>query len=372
MAYNQQQRPGPVGRTAENLATREEARHGTNAAGQPNSMLGKAAERFEGRGAGTAGAGYGTGAGNHGTAHEGQYGNGRPGFQDEQLAGQRMQHGVTGVQGIRSETTGQSEAFCPNPNTPGLAKEFETRVQVIEKVPEMKTVTKTDYVKRMDERTETVLVPKTRVVMEEKERVDMVPHVREVPKTRTEVRHRVVEEEVQVPYTVKEVVNVPVTRKETVPRVVTQQVEQTVTVPVVKEVPVTRQVEVPTGKYCEAPINNYAHAGKGLATGLHGEKLNTGHTGILNKEVGANRSTATGTGLTGSHTTGTGLAGSHTTGTGLTGNHTPGSGLTGKHTTGSGLPGHSTAAGTTADAHPKKKSLLQKIEDKIMPGHSSH
>jgi hypothetical protein len=77
--------------------------------------------------------------------------------------------------------------------SPFQAKEFETRVQVIEKVPEMKTVTKTDYVKRMDERTETVLVPKTRVVMEEKERVDMVPHVREVSKTRTEVRHRWVE-----------------------------------------------------------------------------------------------------------------------------------------------------------------------------------
>lgn len=69
-------------------------------------------------------------------------------------------------------------------------KEFETRVQVIEKVPEMKTVTKTDFVKRLDERQETVLVPKTKVVMEEVERVDMVPHVKEIEKTRTETRHR--------------------------------------------------------------------------------------------------------------------------------------------------------------------------------------
>jgi hypothetical protein len=115
-------------------------------------------------------------------------------------------------------------------------------------------------------------------------------------------------------------------------------------------------------RYCEAPINNYAHAGKGLPTGLHGEKLSTDHTGILNKPVGPSRSTATGTGLTGSHTTGAGLTGTHTTGTGLTGTHT----------TGTGLTGHSPTAGTTAAAHPKKKSLLQKIEDKIMPGHSSH
>jgi hypothetical protein len=122
MAFNQQQRTGTVGRTAENLATREEAMHGTNAAGQPNSVLGKAAERFEGRGSGT-GAGYGTGAGNLETGvgtRDSQYGTDRAGFQDEQLAGQRMQHGVTGVQGIRSETTGQSDSFCPNPNTPGL------------------------------------------------------------------------------------------------------------------------------------------------------------------------------------------------------------------------------------------------------------
>jgi hypothetical protein len=407
MAFNQ--RTGTAGRVADNVAAHEEAKHGTNAAGQPNSLLGKAADRAENRGTAGAGTGFGTGAGHLGTgtgtrgvgtgvgtgaghlgvgARDSQYGTGA-GLRDEQLTGAQRQHGVTGVEGIRTETTGQSEAFCPNPNTPGLAKEFETRVQVIEKVPEMKTVTKTDYVKRLDERTETVLVPKTKVVMEEKERVDMVPHVREVPKTRTEIRHRVVEEEVQVPYTVKEVVNVPVTRKETVPRVVTEQVEQTVTVPVVKEVPVTRKVEVPTGNYCETPINDYTHAGKGLPTGLHGEKLGS-NTGILNKEVGASRSTAlarggsssssgygssddeskthrkAGHGLTGTHTTGTGLTGSHATGTGVTGTHTTGTGLTG-HSTGLGAPGTTTTA-----AHPKKKSLLQKIEDKIMPGHSSH
>jgi hypothetical protein len=162
--------------------------------------------------------------------------------------------------------------------------------------------------------------------------------------------------------------------------------------------------------YCETPVNDYTHAGKGLPTGLHGEKLGS-NTGILNKEVGAGRSTAlarggsssssgysssddeskthrkAGHGLTGTHTgthTGTGLTGSHSTGTGLPGTHTTGTGLTG-HSTGLGAPGtttttgltgHSTGVGapgtTTTATHPKKKSLLQKIEDKIMPGHSSH
>jgi hypothetical protein len=307
---------------------------------------------------------------------------------DEQYDREALQ----GVTGIRSETTGQGPAYCPNPNDSTLPKEFETRVQVIEKVPEMKTVTKTDYVKRLDERTETVLVPKTKVVMEEVERVDMVPHVKEIPKTRTEIRHRVVEEQVQVPYTEKVVVNVPVPRKETVPRVVTEQVETTVTVPVVKEVPVTRKVEVPTGNYCENPVGEFQHAGKGLPTGLHGEKLGH-HPNILNKDLGGHTSTATGAGIgagTGlgagklarggsSSSSGysssddekttkrTGLTGTHTTGTGLTGaHHTTGTGLTGTHTTGTGLTG--THTGTTAAA-PKKKSLLQKIEDKLMPGH---
>jgi hypothetical protein len=135
MAFNQ--RTGTAGRVADNVAAHEEAKHGTNAAGQPNSLLGKAADKVENRGAGAStgygtGAGLGTGAGTRGVgtgvgtgtghlgvgARDSQYGTGA-GFRDEQLTGQRQQ-GVTGVQGIRTETTGQSEAFCPNPNTPGL------------------------------------------------------------------------------------------------------------------------------------------------------------------------------------------------------------------------------------------------------------
>lgn len=343
MAFNQSH-TGLAGK-AENKLEREELKHGVGAGRTGFNETGRTGM---------------TGTGMTGT------GLGARGVRDEQYTERNMQ-GVSGVSGIRTEVTGQSEAFCPNPNTPGLAKEFETRVQVIEKVPEMKTVTKTDYVKQIEERQETVLVPKTKVVMEEKERVDMVPHVREIPKTRTEIRHRVVEEQVEVPYTVKEVVNVPVPRKETVPRVVTEQVEETVTVPVVREVPVQRQVQVPTGNYCEQPINQYEHAGKGLPTGLHGEKLHQDH-GLLNKEVGANRSTPLSRNDSSSSSSGydDGVAttgAGHRTGLG-TSSATTTTGTTG--TTGTGFGSSHTTTGTAA---PHKKSLLQKIEDKLMPGH---
>lgn len=365
-------RTGPnsgIGRAAGNFADREEMKHGTTgtAAGLAGTR-GMTGTGVTGHHTGTGLTGHHTGAAGFVEREELKHGMGAGGrmVRDEQYDREALQ----GVTGIRSETTGQGAAYCPNPNDSTLPKEFETRVQVIEKVPEMKTVTKTDYVKRLDERTETVMVPKTKVVMEEVERVDMVPHVKEVPKTRTETRHRVVEEQVQVPYTEKVVVNVPVPRKETIPRVVTEQVETTVTVPIVKEVPVTRKVEVPTGNYCENPVNEFHHAGKGLPTGLHGEKL--GHHTGLNKDLGAHRSTAVGTGVgtgvlaRGGSSSSSGYSSSddetHKR-TGLTGTHA----TTGMHTTtGTGLAG--THTGTTAAA-PKKKSLLQKIEDKLMPGH---
>lgn len=69
-------------------------------------------------------------------------------------------------------------------------KEFETRVQVIQRYPEMKTVEKTDFVKEIHHEERTILVPKTRVIMDEVERIDRVPVVKKVPKIRIEITHR--------------------------------------------------------------------------------------------------------------------------------------------------------------------------------------
>ena len=80
-----------------------------------------------------------------------------------------------------------------NPNLGGCCrqpKEFETRMQVIQRYPEMKTVEKTDLVKEVRNEERVVTVPKTRVIMDEVERVDRIPVVRQVPKTRIEQVHR--------------------------------------------------------------------------------------------------------------------------------------------------------------------------------------
>jgi hypothetical protein len=69
-------------------------------------------------------------------------------------------------------------------------KEFESRVNIIEKIPEMKTVTQTDHVKKLEEREEMRTVPKTRVVEEQKQVTHNVPEVKEIPRTREETRYR--------------------------------------------------------------------------------------------------------------------------------------------------------------------------------------
>lgn len=71
-------------------------------------------------------------------------------------------------------------------------KEFETRVTVIQRYPEMRTVEKTEYVKEIHHEERIIIVPKTRVIMEEVCHVDRVPVVREVAKTRIETFHRLV------------------------------------------------------------------------------------------------------------------------------------------------------------------------------------
>lgn len=63
-------------------------------------------------------------------------------------------------------------------------------MQVIQRYPEMKTVEKTDFVKEVTYEDRVVVVPKTRVVMDEVERIDIVPVVKQVPKVRIEIVHR--------------------------------------------------------------------------------------------------------------------------------------------------------------------------------------
>lgn len=202
---------------------------------------------------------YPSGMAHRGTDYDAHHGAGMLGRTDEELA--RLQN--------RTVITGESEPYAPNPNIRDLPKEFETRVQVIQRYPEMKTVEKTDFVKEVRNEERVVTVPKTRVVMDEVERVDHVPVVKQVPQTRIEQVHRVVTEDREVTEMVPVVQFEEVPRIEQVPRVVTEQVEERITVPVVVEVPVTRKVEVPTGNYCEAPVETIVNPGHLAPGALH-------------------------------------------------------------------------------------------------------
>ncbi|KAG0619256.1 hypothetical protein M758_4G126300 [Ceratodon purpureus] len=192
----------------------------------------------------------------------------------------------------RTSITHEGEAYCPNPNIRDLPKEFETRVQVIQRYPEMKTVEKTDFVKEVHHEERTIIVPKTRIIHDEVERIDRVPVVRQVPKTRIEIVYRVVEEEREVTDMVPEVDYIDVPRIEMVPRVITEDVEERVTVPVVREVPVTRMVEVPTGNYCEAPVGEFVNPGDfNLLTHKHGHHGGT-LGGLLNRTKSSSSSSS--------------------------------------------------------------------------------
>lgn len=162
---------------------------------------------------------------------------------------------------IKTHITAEGDAYCPNPNLRDLPKEFETRVQVIQRYPEMRTIEKTDFVKEIHHEERVVVVQRTRVIHDDVERIDRVPVVRQVPRTRMEVHYRTVAEEREVVDMVQEVEYIDVPRIEMVPRVITEDVEERVVVPVVREVPVTRMVEVPTGNYCEAPAGSFVNPG---------------------------------------------------------------------------------------------------------------
>lgn len=246
------------------------------------ATMGAEAARMEGKGLGGRAAAAAAAAAdrNHqpgmGPLNDGLHYDGTPLAHDATSVGDRglldhHHHHAGGVLGhteeemarlrTRTHITHEGEAYCPNPNIRDLPKEFETRVQVIQRYPEMKTVEKTDFVKEVHHEERTIMVPRSRIVHDEIERIDRVPVVRQVPKTRIEIVYRVVEEQREVTDMVPEVDYVDVPRIEQVPRVITEDVEERVVVPVVREVPVTRMVEVPTGNYCEAPVGEFVNPG---------------------------------------------------------------------------------------------------------------
>lgn len=191
---------------------------------------------------------------------------------------------------INTHITAEGDAYCPNPNLRDLPKEFETRVQVVQRYPEMKTVEKTDFVKEIHHEERLIIVPRTRVIHDDVERIDRIPVVRQVPRTRMEINYRVVAEEREVVDMVPEVDYMDVPRIEMVPRVITEDIEERVIVPTVREVPVTRMVEVPTGNYCEAPAGQFVTPGDFNL--LHHKPAIGGGGGLLHRTRSVNSSSS--------------------------------------------------------------------------------
>lgn len=137
-----------------------------------------------------------------------------------------------------------------------MPKQYETRTETVEKIPEMRKEHHTDYVPKMHERTEQVEVPVHKVVME----------------------------------------------------------KQTRTVPEMRKEPVEREVAVPTGDYKERVVDHNRHPGY-VDTGVdqmrhehrqHHMGTGTGTTtGLGSEHYGTDRHMGTHT--TGTHTTGTGM-----------------------------------------------------------------
>lgn len=69
-------------------------------------------------------------------------------------------------------------------------KEYETKVKIVERYPEMRTVEKTFWVKEVQREDRVFMVPKTEIVGYEKTpRSDRVPYLKEVTKMRIEIHY---------------------------------------------------------------------------------------------------------------------------------------------------------------------------------------
>lgn len=260
----------------------------------------------------------------------------------------------------RSQITNEGPAMCKNPNDPKLPKEFETRVQIVQRYPEMKQVEETFFVKEIRNEERTVMIPRTRVLHEEHAKFDVVPVLRKVPKTRIEIVHRIIEEEREVTEMVDEVEMVEVPRKEVIPRVITEEIEERVMVPVIVEVPQTRVVEVPTGNYCEAPAGEYVNPG-------HFNLLGKGHGFLRRTGSGTSSSSSDDEGVTHKNRlngAGAGV-GAAALGTSAVAGHHSGSSSSDEHAH-TGV-GYTSAPNTPGRTTPKKKpSLFQRIEAKLV------
>ncbi len=69
-------------------------------------------------------------------------------------------------------------------------KDYETKVRIIQRIPEMRKVEKTFFVKRLVHEKRTQTVRKSRIIMEDVETLESVPVIREVPRLKKITVHK--------------------------------------------------------------------------------------------------------------------------------------------------------------------------------------
>ncbi|KAG0580610.1 hypothetical protein KC19_4G186500 [Ceratodon purpureus] len=149
----------------------------------------------------------------------------------------------------------------PDPDEVDHPREYETHVQIVRRVPQMREVEEKHYRKDAIYVKQKVSVPKSHKTYDEVEHFEMVPRVRMVTKTRPEIEYVEYTEEIEIPEIVQEVEyeEVCVVRQEQ--RVIPEWVEETIQVPIVKEVKVTKMCEEFTGRYIETEVEKFVSPG---------------------------------------------------------------------------------------------------------------
>lgn len=69
-------------------------------------------------------------------------------------------------------------------------KDYETKVRIIQRIPEMRKVEKTFFVKQLVHEKRTQTVRKSRIIMEDVETLESVPVIREVPRLKKITVHK--------------------------------------------------------------------------------------------------------------------------------------------------------------------------------------
>lgn len=156
-----------------------------------------------------------------------------------------------------NEVTSISEPYCPDPYLANITRDYETKVRIIQKYPEMRKVEKTFFVKQLVHEDRVTKVNKSRIIVVDVEDWVKVPVIKEVTKPKKIKIHKIHEEVRTQTYEEPVIEYERRCTTKRIPRVQLVDLEEEIKVPLIKEVPTVVKIQVPTGGFCESPIDEY-------------------------------------------------------------------------------------------------------------------